>query len=195
MIIERSGMKLEKSYPYISENVIAHINDLIKDLTDFDENRFGFWLEDKKISSKNNPSSYVLACFKKELDNGKFTKPEAPEIEYVPPMVPFYNHLREVGIKVRGEDQFLLEESFTYLVGNNIITHEELATLNSQIIEYLLTLPKEKRNTDEFIKLLMKSKTLSGRFIDWNEIGNRAKKDEEEWEKLMKFFREYENND
>lgn len=188
-------MKLEKQYPFLNETVIALINDLTKDLTDFDEERFDFWLKDKKISTKQNPSVYVKSCFKKELDLGTFTKPESPEIEYVPPTVPFYNHLREAGIKVRGEDQFLLEESFTYLVGNNIITYEELATLNSQIIEYLLTLPEEKRNTDEFIKLLMKSKTLSGRFIDWNEIGNRAKKDEEEWEKLMKFFREYENND
>lgn len=185
MIIERSGMKLEKSYPYISENVIAHVNDLIKDLTDFDENRFGFWLEDKKISSKNNPSSYVMSCFKKELDNGKFTKPEAPKIEYVPATTLFFNHLREVGIKVRGEDQFLIDCSFIYLLNNGIISPEELTKLNTQIIDYLLTLPEEKKNSGEYMNLLMKSKTLSGRFIDWNAIGNEAKKLEKEWDDMM----------
>ena len=178
-------MKLEKSYPYISENVIAHINDLIKDLTDFDENRFGFWLEDKKISSKNNPSSYVMSCFKKELDNGKFTKPEAPKIEYVPATTLFFNHLREVGIKVRGEDQFLIDCSFIYLLNNRIISPEELTKLNTQIIDYLLTLPEEKKNSGEYMNLLMKSKTLSGRFIDWNAIGNEAKKLEKEWDDMM----------
>ena len=184
MIIERSGMKLEKSYPYISENVIAHINDLIKDLTDFDEERFNFWLEEKKISSKNNPSAYVKSCFKKELELGTFTKPEAPEIEYVPATQTFINSLREKGIKIIPEDTMQIDVTFSYLLNNLILTPDELRQLNQNIVDYMVSLNKPQ-TTSDFLELMRKSKTLKGRFIDWVAIGKKAQELNEEWDRLL----------
>lgn len=184
MIIERNDMKLTKEYSYLNDIVLTHINDLIKDLTDFDEERFNFWLEEKKISSKNNPSAYVKSCFKKELELGTFTKPEAPEIEYVPATQTFINSLREKGIKIIPEDTMQIDVTFSYLLNNLILTPDELRQLNQNIVDYMVSLNKPQ-TTSDFLELMRKSKTLKGRFIDWVAIGKEAQKLNEEWDRLL----------
>ena len=177
-------MKLTKEYSYLNDIVLTHINDLIKDLTDFDEERFNFWLEEKKISSKNNPSAYVKSCFKKELELGTFTKPEAPEIEYVPATQTFINSLREKGIKIIPEDTMQIDVTFSYLLNNLILTPDELRQLNQNIVDYMVSLNKPQ-TTSDFLELMRKSKTLKGRFIDWVAIGKEAQKLNEEWDRLL----------
>ena len=184
MIIERNDMKLTKEYSYLNDIVLTHINDLIKDLTDFDEERFNFWLEEKKISSKNNPSAYVKSCFKKELELGTFTKPEAPEIEYVPATQTFINSLREKGIKIIPEDTMQIDVTFSYLLNNLILTPDELRQLNQNIVDYMVSLNKPQ-TTSDFLELMRKSKTLKGRFIDWVAIGKKAQELNEEWDRLL----------
>ena len=184
MIIERNDMKLTQEYSYLNDIVLTHINDLIKDLTDFDEERFNFWLEEKKISSKNNPSAYVKSCFKKELELGTFTKPEAPEIEYVPATQTFINSLREKGIKIIPEDTMQIDVTFSYLLNNLILTPDELRQLNQNIVDYMVSLNKPQ-TTSDFLELMRKSKTLKGRFIDWVAIGKEAQKLNEEWDRLL----------
>ena len=184
MIIERNDMKLTKEYSYLNDIVLTHINDLIKDLTDFDEERFNFWLEEKKISSKNNPSAYVKSCFKKELELGTFTKPEAPEIEYVPATQTFINSLREKGIKIIPEDTMQIDVTFSYLLNNLILTPDELRQLNQNIVDYMVSLNKPQ-TTSDFLELMRKSKTLKGRFIDWVAIGKEAQELNEEWDRLL----------
>ena len=184
MIIERNDMKLTQEYSYLNDIVLTHINDLIKDLTDFDEERFNFWLEEKKISSKNNPSAYVKSCFKKELELGTFTKPESPEIEYVPATQTFINSLREKGIKIIPEDTMQIDVTFSYLLNNLILTPDELRQLNQNIVDYMVSLNKPQ-TTSDFLELMRKSKTLKGRFIDWVAIGKEAQKLNEEWDRLL----------
>lgn len=177
-------MKLTKEYSYLNNIVLTHINDLIKDLTDFDEERFNFWLEEKKIATKQNPSAYVKSCFKKELDLGTFTKPEAPEIEYVPATQSFFNDLRSVGIKVIPEDTMQIDVTFSYLLNNKILTPNELISLNRNIVDYMVSLNKPQ-TTSDFLDLMRKSKTLKGRFIDWVAIGKEAQRLNKEWERLL----------
>lgn len=177
-------MKLTKEYSYLNNIVLTHINDLIKDLTDFDEERFNFWLEEKKIATKQNPSAYVKSCFKKELDLGTFTKPEEPEIEYVPATQSFFNDLRSVGIKVIPEDIMQIDVTFSYLLNNKILTPNELISLNRNIVDYMVSLNKPQ-TTSDFLDLMRKSKTLKGRFIDWVAIGKEAQRLNKEWERLL----------
>ena len=177
-------MKLTKEYSYLNNIVLTHINDLIKDLTDFDEERFNFWLEEKKIATKQNPSAYVKSCFKKELDLGTFTKPEEPEIEYVPATQSFFNDLRSVGIKVIPEDTMQIDVTFSYLLNNKILTPNELISLNRNIVDYMVSLNKPQ-TTSDFLDLMRKSKTLKGRFIDWVAIGKEAQRLNKEWERLL----------
>ena len=187
-------MKLTKEYSYLNNIVLTHINDLIKDLTDFDEERFNFWLEEKKIATKQNPSAYVKSCFKKELDLGTFTKPEEPEIEYVPATQSFFNDLRSVGIKVIPEDTMQIDVTFSYLLNNKILTPNELISLNRNIVDYMVGLNKPQ-TTSDFLDLMRKSKTLKGRFIDWVAIGKEAQRLNKEWEELMEFFKDKEESD
>ena len=186
-------MKLTKEYSYLNNIVLTHINDLIKDLTDFDEERFNFWLEEKKIATKQNPSAYVKSCFKKELDLGTFTKPEEPEIEYVPATQSFFNDLRSVGIKVIPEDTMQIDVTFSYLLNNKILTPNELISLNRNIVDYMVSLNKPQ-TTSDFLDLMRKSKTLKGRFIDWVAIGKEAQRLNKEWEELMEFFKDKEES-
>lgn len=186
-------MKLTKEYSYLNNIVLTYINDLIKDLTDFDEERFNFWLEEKKIATKQNPSAYVKSCFKKELDLGTFTKPEEPEIEYVPATQSFFNDLRSVGIKVIPEDTMQIDVTFSYLLNNKILTPNELISLNRNIVNYMVSLNKPQ-TTSDFLDLMRKSKTLKGRFIDWVEIGKEAQRLNKEWEELMEFFKDKEES-
>lgn len=187
-------MKLTKEYSYLNNIVLTHINDLIKDLTDFDEERFNFWLEEKKIATKQNPSAYVKSCFKKELELGTFTKPEAPEIEYVPATQTFFNDLRSAGIKVIPEDTMQIDVTFSYLLNNKILTPNELISLNRSIVDYMVSLNKPQ-TTSDFLDLMRKSKTLKGRFIDWVAIGKEAQRLNKEWEELMEFFKDKEESD
>ena len=186
-------MKLTKEYSYLNDIVLTHINDLIKDLTDFDEERFNFWLEEKKISSKNNPSAYVKSCFKKELELGTFTKPEAPEIEYVPATQTFINSLREKGIKIIPEDTMHIDVAFSYLLNNGILTPDELRALNQSIVDYMVGLNKPQ-TTSDFLELMRKSKTLKGRFVDWVAIGKEAADLNAEWDRLLKELEDHESN-
>ena len=189
-------MKLTKEYSYLNNIVLTHINDLIKDLTDsdFDEERFNWWLEEKKISTKNNPSAYVKSCFKKELELGTFTKPEAPDVEYVPATQIFFNQLREKGIQVIPEDTMYIDCTFSYLLNNGILTVDELRALNQNIVDYMVGLNKPQ-STHDFLELMRKSNTLKGRFVDWVAIGKEAADLNKEWERLLAEIKGDENEE
>ena len=122
-------MELKQEYTYLSDTVIEIINGLIKDLTDFDEDKFLNWLIEKKIETKNNPSAYVRSCFKKELESGRFNSDvnEMSDTETINiAMHPFCNALREMGIEELGDSTFFAEESCLYILKHKVLTIDEL---------------------------------------------------------------------
>ena len=175
---------LTSEYKYLDSKVIELINKNISNYPDFDENQFKAWIERNDIETKNNPSAFVSKCFIKELNKGTFNHIEEPEIIYVPAIQPFFNALEEKGIKVLPEDTLLIEETFTYLLNNNILTKEELTKLNHGIVEYILKQEGE-HTSQEFMDLLMKSNTLKGRYIDWGTIASTAAMRNKEWNHLL----------
>lgn len=177
-------MKLNREYIYFNSTLITYINDLLRDLDDFDEDRFNYWLYENHIGAKQNPSAYVKSCFKKELDRGTFTKLEEPEIKYLPEIQCFINQLRAVGIEIIPKDTLQMEITFSYLIDNKILTQEELISLNRSIVDYMVN-TKKKQSTNNFLDLMRKSKTLKDKVIDWEEIDNEFQKADREWNELL----------
>ena len=187
-------MELKQEYTYLSDIVIGIINGLIKDLTDFDEDKFLNWLIEKKIETKTNPSAYVRSCFKKELESGRFKvdKKELSDTENIClSMQPFYNAMHDIGIKELGDSTFFAEEANLYILKHKILPIDELRELNHKIVQYM----KEMDNpqAEDYCKLFRKSKALRDK-VDWEEVDRLADKSKKEWEELMKFFEEREVN-
>ena len=187
-------MELKQEYTYLSDIVIGIINGLIKDLTDFDEDKFFNWLIEKKIETKTNPSAYVRSCFKKELESGRFKvdEKELSDTENIClSMQPFYNTMHDIGIKELGDSTFFAEEANLYILKHKILSIDELRELNHKIVLYM----KEMKNpqAEDYGKCLRKSKALKGK-VDWEEVDRLADKSKKEWEELMKFFEEREVN-
>ncbi len=187
-------MELKQEYTYLSKTVVDIINRLIKDLTDFDEDKSLNWLIEKNIESKNNPSAYVRSCFKKELESGRFKtdEEELSDTESIClSMQPLYNVMHDIGIKELGDSTFFAEEANLYILKHKILSIDELRELNHKIVLYM----KEMKNpqAEDYCKCLRKSKALKGK-VDWEEIDRLADKDKKEFEELMKFFDEREVN-
>ena len=185
-------MELKQEYTYLSDIVIGIINGMIKDLTDFDEDKFLNWLIEKKIETKTNPSAYVRSCFKKELESGRFKvdKKELSDTENIClSMQPFYSAMHDIGIKELGDSTFFAEEANLYILKHKILPIDELRELNHKIVQYM----KEMDNpqAEDYCKLFRKSKALRDK-VDWEEVDRLADKSKKEWEELMKFFEERE---
>ena len=181
-------MKLKEQYPFLNEQTIDFINDLIKDMTDFDENKFNKWLILKDIEHKNNPSNYLRKAFQEHLNKGTFTKDEEQEIHVA--ITPLCNELKSLGVRVPPESTMGMSVAMEYLLNNKILTIEELRTLNRGIISYLVD-HKDTMDTNNYLELMRKSNMLKGRMVDWVAIGKEITKANEEWDRLMKELEEH----
>jgi len=175
---------LTNKYPFLDDNVINFINKTITNREDFNEERFQLWIDNNEIQSKNNPSAFVNKCFLKELNKGTFIKPEEPEIEYVPATTPMFNYMRELGIKVTQRSTGDIDVACTYILKHKVLTPDELATLNRQIIKHINE-HKDTMNSGDFLPLMKKAKVLAGK-VNWTEVDDEAQKLWDEWEELMK---------
>ena len=185
-------MELKQEYTYLSNTVIDIINELIKDLTDFDEDKFLNWLIEKKIETKTNPSAYVRSCFKKELESGRFksdVKKENDTETLCLAMQPFYNALHEIGIKELGDSTFFAEEANLNVLKHNILTIDELRNLNQKILQYMKKMENPK--AEDYCICLRKSNALKDK-VDWEEVDRLVEQSKKEWEELMSFFKERE---
>lgn len=165
-------MALKNSYPFLNEQTIEFINDLTKDLTDFDEEKFKKWLILKDIEHKTNPSNYLRKAFQEHLDKGTFKKDEDQEVHVAP------------------ESTMGMSVAMDYLLNNKILTIEELRTLNRGIISYLVD-HKDTMDTNNYLELMRKSNMLKGRMVDWVAIGKEITKANEEWDQLIKELEEH----
>lgn len=185
---------LSKEYKYLDSKVIELINKSISNYPTFDENQFKAWIERNEIESKVNPSAFVSKCFVKELNKGTFDKSDKPTTTYVPATQPFFNYLKEKGIEVIPDDTALIDETFRYLLENEILSRDELSKLNHDIVEYMLK-QESGHTSQEFINLMTKSNTLKGRYIDWSEITDRANQVNKKWKELLEDLSENENKE
>ena len=181
-------MALKDSYPFLNEQTIEFINDLTKDLTDFDEEKFKKWLILKDIEHKTNPSNYLRKAFQEHLDKGTFKKDEDQEVHVA--ITPLCNDLRSLGVHVAPESTMGMSVAMDYLLNNKILTIEELRTLNRGIISYLVD-HKDTMDTNNYLELMRKSNMLKGRMVDWVAIGKEITKANEEWDQLIKELEEH----
>ncbi len=173
---------LTGKYEYLDKKILDYINQFTETHPDFDEERFKLWLETNEVNQKNNPSSYVYKFFTKAYQQGLFLKPASPKIEYIPNTQELFNCMRERGLIVVRDSTIEIDVAMRWLLEKQVVTIEELRDLNNGIIDYLV---KNNLTTAKYLDLMMKSNLLKGRFIDWNEIGNIALKEKEEWEAMM----------
>jgi len=177
---------LNNKYDFLDTSVLTFVNKTITNYPGFSEERFQLWIESNEIESKNNPSAFVNKCFLKELNKGTFTTPQLSEVIYVPETVPMFMYMRELGIKVTPVSTGDIDTAYAYILKHKVLTPEELAEMNRDIIRYLEE-NKEKTTSDEFVKLMKKSKLLTEK-VDWKEIDKEIKHTRKEWESLMKQF-------
>ena len=174
-------MKLVRQYKYLSSNVINYINEIVHDLTDFDENRFFKWLVDKNIAYKTNPSNYVKACFQAELENGTFSK---VDIEFIPAIQPMLNFMRDKGIKINIDDTAFISVVNEYMLNEAQMTQVEVATLNRQIIDWILT--RENPSSSDYVRGIKKANALKDKNMNWELIDSKAQFLIDEKDRLLK---------
>jgi hypothetical protein len=177
-------MQLTNNYNFLDTNVLIFINKIISNYPGFSEERFRLWIESSEIESKNNPSAFVNHCFLKELKKGTFTTPQLSEIIYVPETITMFIRMRELGIKVTPESTGDIDIACTYILKHNVLTPEELANLNRDIINHLET-NKDIKTTNAFVDLMKKSKALYGK-VDWEAVDKEIKRASDECDQLLK---------
>ena len=171
---------LSNKYTYLDEAVLNYINTVISNKPEFDERKFASWLESNDIQSKSNPSAFVNKCFMIELNKGTFNK----DPKLVNPKVncqPLFNRLEEHNL-LKQESTFIIEAANEYLLKNSLLEIEELKELNHNIVNYLI---ENELDSEQYIPCMMKSKTLGGKFIDWQKITDEALRLQNEWNKVL----------
>ena len=173
-------MKLVNIPSYIDEHVINYIDEKTKraSSSEFDENSFLDWLEEYGVKDKQNPSAYIKACFKKELDRGTF-KPKA-KVKYMPNTQVLINEMRDRGICVLADEYVWVDVLFNYLLNEKKIDGATCRELNHLILNYMTT-----KDFREYKELLMKSKTLKPIGVDWEYIENKTKASVQEWNAML----------
>jgi len=169
-------MKLIYYPSYIDKAVINYIATICEAISesDFDEQRFKDWLDLNDVEHKTNPSAYVKACFKRELENGRF-KPRAV-VEYVPNTQELINEMRNKGIVILADDTDWLNVAWWHILNVKELPIEDCVKLNRSILNYMKT-----KEFSEYQKLLMNSNTLKPLDIDWDMIDKEASVVHKSW--------------
>ena len=189
---------LSNEYNYLDERVIAYINYITKDRSDFDEAIFSDWLAKCDVENKTNPSGYVRSCFFKELKSGTFKpqqKLELDDLDILTQVMPnLYKYLPmfDMDIHKGFEDEtFFIENLQLYIVKNKILTIDELKTLNSKVMSYIVNFENPK--ISDYREYIKKSQLLKGK-VDWEEVSKIEDKAKVKFETLMKqFVEDYES--
>lgn len=171
---------LSNKYTYLDESVLNYINTVISNRPEFDEKKFAAWLESNSIQSKSNPSAFVNKCFTNELNKGTFNK----DPKLINPKIscqPLFNALDKHNL-LKDESTLIIDVANEYLLKNGLLEVEELKELNHSIVNYLI---ENELDSEQYIPCLMKSKTLSGKFIEWEKITNEALRLQAEWDRII----------
>lgn len=139
-----------REYKYLETRVITYINSLINE-ENFSEEVFHKWLLENNVEFKSNPNTYVMSCFKKELEDGKF-RPRVPVIS----VIPLFNDMRSKKIKVHNDDTQYISLMEQHLLVTHQVELDELKELNKKAIEYIAK--KDKPSTKDFINVFVNSK-------------------------------------
>ncbi len=176
-------MKLTNIPRYIDINVINYIDEITKraSSSDFDEKSFLNWLVEYDIGNKSNPSAYVKACFKKELDRGTF-KPK-PQVLYIPNTQVLINELREKGIAILADDSVWLNIVWEHLLNFKEGNLSELQQLNHKILKFMKT-----KEFSEYKELLMNSNTLKQYNINWKLLEMKVVARIKDWNSILDEF-------
>jgi hypothetical protein len=173
-------MKLIYYPSYIDNAVINYIATICEAISenDFDEERFKEWLDLNDVEHKTNPSAYVKACFKRELENGRF-KPK-PIVSYIPNTQELINEMRNKEIVILVDDTDWLNVAWWHILNEYKLPIDECKKLNRSILKYMKT-----KEFDEYKKLLMNSNTLKPLDIDWKMIEQEASVVHKNWLDIM----------
>lgn len=186
-------MNIDK-HKYIDKQLKEYIETILaKSDCDFDENKFNQWLIKNDVEHKTNPSAYIKACFKRELEQGTF-KP-INETEILAKIMPhLYKHLNrnleKFGIKQWegfGDETFFVESLQLYIYEHQILTIEELIKLNDMVMGYITSLEKPK--ITDYRSYIKKAKAIKDE-VDWAMIDEIEAKERKEFDELMKVFDE-----
>lgn len=191
-------MNIDK-HKYIDNQLKEYIEAILaKSDCDFDENKFNQWLIKNDVEHKTNPSAYIKACFKRELEQGTF-KPikldvyDQTEIlaKIEPHLYKHLNrHLEKFGIKQGGgfgDEIFFVESLQLYIYEHQILTIEELIKLNDKVMGYITSLEKPK--ITDYRKYIKKAKAIKDK-VDWAMMDEIEAKERQEWLELMAVFDE-----
>ena len=185
-------MNIDK-HKYIDKQLKEYIETILaKSDCDFDEKKFDQWLIKNDVEHKANPSAYIKACFKRELEQGTF-KPikvdDYNQTEILAKIMPhLYKHLPIFGIQQEqgfGDETFFIENLQLYIYEHQILTIEELIKLNDKVMGYIASL-KAPKITD-YRKYIKKAQVLKD-LVDWAEIEKIEAKERQEFEELMEKF-------
>lgn len=163
---------------------------------DFDINKFKAWFQynENKIKSKTNQSSYFKKSFLIELEKGTFNKNETKDFDanwllsqVLPTLhkyLPMFTDNIDEGF---GDETFFIENLQIYLYENDILTIDEINTLNSKVMNYITTFENVKLS--DYREYIKKSQLLKGK-VDWEEIDRREINARQSYEKLINFYEE-----
>lgn len=192
-------MNIDK-HKYIDKQLKEYIETILaKSDCDFDEKKFDQWLIKNDVEHKANPSAYIKACFKRELEQGTF-KPikvdDYNKFEILAKIMPhLYKHLPIFGIQQEqgfGDEIFFIETTQLYIYEHQILSIDELVKLNDKVMGYIAGL-KTPKLTD-YRKYIKKAQALKD-LVDWAEIEKIEIKERKEFEELMTSLEERVIND
>ena len=162
----------------LTERAREYIEQIIKDDEDFNETRFENWLKERNVAFKDNPTAYVIKCFKPVYEKGCFSR-----IEYIPATQTLFNEFRSQGIVINyGEDMYI-DIMLTHLRKKEIVNDKELIEMCDKAIKYIKE-KNEKPNTKHFIDVFKNSKKLKGK-VDWEEVNDKTTRAMKQWEEIM----------
>lgn len=127
-----------------------------------DENKLKYRLEAKKFGIAKK-YSFFEKCLIPDIQNGKYDGiAEIEKTEKKPPLssINFYKAMDEIGV-IDDVDRILIDYYIDAVWEQSDITIEEVRHFTGKAIEWMKSLPEEKRKTSVFLELCKRSSTLS----------------------------------
>lgn len=170
-------MNLDK-YTYLDSKIKSHINELTENDETFSETKFDKWLEENKVSKKDNPSAYLYKHFEPEYRLGTFTNKKV-----VVSTIQLQLRLDNKRFTYKNYEPFLLELVCSHILNEFPVKPNELQDTINKILDYI-----EQKSIDKtyhnIIDLLLKSKLKAN--VPINELTVKATKMACEWADMMK---------
>ncbi len=127
-----------------------------------DENKLKYRLETKKFGIAKK-YSFFEKCLIPDIQNGKYDGiAEIEKTEKKPPLssTNFYKAMDEIGVK-DDVDRILIDYYIDAVWEQSDITIEEVRHFTGKAIEWMKSLPEEKRKTSVLLEFCKRSSTLS----------------------------------